>query len=126
MSAFGQWRTCTPSLHRGLEMVPLLLLLGHEISESRVAPKAIEIGVLFEERVARKAVVRGLAQVLKCQPRLVHPRVRRCDDVLGVMKLRITFFFPECLLDPLLSPARIFLGGRKQCLQTGEESTSVL
>src|SRR2546425_7486526 len=86
----------SPSLHRGPEMLPLLLLLGHEISESRVAPKGIEISVLFEERVARKAVVRGLAQVLKRQPRLVHPRVRRCDDVLGVMKLRITFVFLEC------------------------------
>src|SRR2546427_12200325 len=69
----------SPSLHRGPEMLPLLLVLGHEVSESRVAPKGIEISVLFEERVARNAVVRGLAQVLMRHPRLLHPRGRRCD-----------------------------------------------
>jgi len=50
----------TSSLQFSLEVLPLLLLLSHEISKARIASEAVEVGVFLEERVARKSVFCGL------------------------------------------------------------------
>src|SRR2546425_6757295 len=114
------------SLQLGLEVLPLLLLFSHEVRKARTASDAVEVGVLLEQRVAWKSVFCGLLQIPHCQPRLVHARVGRPDDVRRVVEVLIAFLFGECGLNPFFGLARVSRSSRKQSLQAREQPSSVL
>src|SRR3989454_4609959 len=97
-----------------------------EIRKARIASEAVEVGVLLEERVARKSVFCGLLQIPQCQPGLVHAGVGGPDDVRRVVEVLIAFLFRECGSNPFFGVARVSRSGRKQSLQAREQPSSVL
>ena len=111
---------------RGHVVLPLLLLIGHELHEARILPDVVQVGISVKERITWKAVFGGHSQVFHGWLRFVHQSVSRSDDVRGVMEVFIAFSDFDGAPNSLFRSPLITGGGCEQGLHAGEQSARVL
>ena len=90
------------NLEVGTEILPLSLLFCHKALKPRIAAQVVKILIVFKERITRKAVVRGHAEIPERILRLVHQRIIRGNDISDVMEMSPSLPLRECLSDLVL------------------------
>ena len=110
----------------GHVVLPLLLLIGHELHEARILPDVVQVGISIKERITGKTVFGGHSQVFHGWLRFVHQSISRSDDVGGVMEMFIAFPDLDGAPNSLFRTALITGSRCKQGLHAGEQPAGVL
>src|SRR5260370_17276000 len=108
---------------QGHVVLPLLLLIGHELHEARILPDVVQVGISIKERITGKTVFGGHSQVFHGWLRFVHQSVSRSDDVGGVMEMFIAFPDLDGAPNPLFRPALITGSGPNPALHAYQPPT---
>src|SRR5260370_12381192 len=108
----------------GIVVLPLLLLIGHELHEARILPDVVQVGISVKERITGKTVFGGHSQVFHGWLRFVHQSVSRSDDVGGVMEMFIAFPDLDGAPNSLFPPPLITGILRNPALHAGAHPTA--
>src|SRR5260370_17241543 len=75
----------------GHVVLPLLLLIGHELHEARILPDVVQVGISIKERITGKTAFGAHSQVFHAWLRFVHQSISRTVIVAALMEMFIAF-----------------------------------